>query len=320
MDNKLIVSYAPHIRGKDNITKIMRDVLIALIPALIGAIYFFGIRALVVTMTSAAFCVLFEYLWNKITKKTNTTGDLSAIVTGVLLAFTLPSSIPLYMVIVGDAFAIIIVKCFYGGIGQNFVNPALAARAFLLACWPIAMTSYPAPTDSLSLFSSADAVSGATPLAVLKGVEGAVPASISNLFFGNVAGCIGEVSCMLLIIGALYLIIKKIINPIIPVAYILTVGIFGHFLSDYGFLYHILSGGIIIAACFMATDYTTSPVTHMGQLIYAVGAGLITGVIRIYGGYPEGVTYAILIMNIITPLLDKYIKPKKFGKVVKANE
>jgi len=170
MDNKLIVSYAPHIRGKDNITKIMRDVLIALIPALIGAIYFFGIRALVVTMTSAAFCVLFEYLWNKITKKTNTTGDLSAIVTGVLLAFTLPSSIPLYMVIVGDAFAIIIVKCFYGGIGQNFVNPALAARAFLLACWPIAMTSYPAPTDSLSLFSSADAVSGAPPLAFLKGV------------------------------------------------------------------------------------------------------------------------------------------------------
>ena len=321
MENNLTISYAPHIRGNSNIQKVMLDVLIALVPAFIGAIYFFGINALIITMTSAASCVLFEYIWNKLTGKENTTGDLSAIVTGVLLAFTLPSSIPLYMVVIGDAFAIIVVKCFYGGIGQNFVNPALAARAFLLACWPVEMTTYPAPSDPFGFFDKINAITSATPLAVLKNVEGAVEAPLSNLFFGNVAGCIGEVSCILLLLGGAYLIVKRIINPIIPLTYIVVVGLFGQLLSDYGFLYQILSGGVIIAAFFMATDYTTSPVTHMGQLIYALGAGLITGVIRIYGGYPEGVTYAILIMNIVTPLLDKYIKPKKFGsKAVKVND
>lgn len=320
MENNLTISYAPHIRGQSSIQKVMLDVLIALVPAFIGAIYFFGINALVITLTSAACCVLFEYIWNKLTGKENTTCDLSAIVTGVLLAFTLPPSLPLYMVIIGDAFAIIVVKCFYGGIGQNFVNPALAARAFLLACWPVEMTTYYAPSDPFGIFEKVNGVTTATPLAILKNVDGAVEATVSNLFFGNVAGCIGEVSCLLLLIGGLYLLIKRIINPIIPVTYIAVVGIFGQFLSDYGFLYQILSGGIIIAGFFMATDYTTSPVTHMGQFIYALGAGLITGVIRLYGGYPEGVTYAILIMNIVTPLLDKYVKPRKFGsKAVKVN-
>lgn len=320
MGNKLIVSYAPHIRGKENVSRIMLDVIIALIPAFLGGIYFFGLRALIVTLTSAAFCVLFEYLWNVFTKNKKTTGDLSAIVTGVLLAFSLPSSVPLYMVIVGDAFAIIIVKCFYGGLGQNFVNPALAARAFLLACWPIAMTSFPAPSDALHLFSKIDAVSGATPLAVIKNVDGAIASSNINLFFGYVSGCIGEVSVLLLLIGAIYLLVRKVINLIIPLTYLVTVGIFGMVFSDFGLLYHVLSGGVVLAGFFMATDYATSPVSHFGQLIYAFGAGLITGVIRIYGGYPEGVTYAILIMNIITPLLDKYIKPRKFGKAVKVNE
>ncbi len=319
MDNKLTVSYAPHIHGRDNVSHIMRDVLIALIPALIGAIYFFGADALIVTLTSAAFCVLFEYIWNKLTGKANTTGDISAMVTGVLLAFSLPSTIPLYMVIIGDAFAIIIVKCFYGGIGQNFVNPALAARAFLLACWPIAMTSYPLPADTLGIFGVSDAVSGATPLAVVKGLEGAAEISLSNLFFGNVCGCMGEVSALLIAMGAIYLITKRIINVIIPFTFLITVGVFGQIFSDMGFMYHILSGGVVLAAFFMATDYTTSPVTHLGQFVYALGGGLITGVIRVYGGYPEGITYAILIMNIITPLLDKYIKPRKFGKAVKAN-
>lgn len=319
MDNKLLVSYAPHIRGKENVSHIMRDVIIALMPALIGAIYFFGMKALIVTATSAAFCVLFEYLWNKITGKPNSCGDLSAIVTGILLAFSMPAGIPLYMIIIGDAFAIIVVKCFYGGLGQNFVNPALAARAFLLACWPIAMTSYPAPYDSLGLFGSANAVSGATPLAVIKGLEGANVSSLWNLFFGYVSGCIGEVSAFLLIIGAAYLLIRRVINLIIPFTYLITVGLFGVAFSDFGFLFHILSGGVVLAAFFMATDYATSPVSHFGQFIYAIGAGIITGVIRIFGGYPEGITYAILIMNIVTPLLDKYIKPKKFGKAVKAN-
>jgi len=319
LDSHLIVSYAPHIHGKESISHIMRDVIIALVPAFLGSLYFFGIRALIVTLTSAAFCVLFEYLWNKLTKKDNTTGDLSAIVTGVLLAFTLPSSIPLYMVIVGDAFAIIVVKCFYGGLGHNFVNPALAARAFLLACWPIAMTNFPAPNDPLCLFGKVSAVSGATPLAVIKNMEGAFEPTISDLFFGYISGCIGEVSGLLLIVGAVYLLLRNVINPIIPFTYIASVGIFGHIFSDYGFLYHILSGGIILGGFFMATDYATSPVSYLGQFIYALFAGIITGVIRVYGGYPEGVTYAILIMNIITPLLDKYIRPKKFGKAVKAN-
>ncbi len=318
MDNKLIVSYAPHIRAKDKVSSIMRDVIIALMPALICAVYFFGIDALVVTCTSAAFCVLFEYIWNKLTKKENTTVDLSAIVTGILLAFCLPSGIPLYMLIIGDAFAIIVVKCFYGGIGQNFVNPALAARAFLLACWPIAMTSFGEPSDAFGLFS-ADAVSGATPLAVIKGIEGGAMASLTDLFLGYVGGSLGEVSALMLLIGGIYLLIRRVINPIIPVFYLVSLGLFGEFFSDFGFLYHILSGGAVLAAFFMATDYTTSPVSLIGQMIYAIGAGLLTGVIRIFGGYPEGVTYAILIMNILTPLLDKYIKPKKFGKAVKAN-
>ena len=320
MDN-LTVSYSPHIHGKENITKIMRDVVIALIPAMLGSIYFFGLYALIMIVTSAAFCVLFEYIWNKLTKKPNTTGDLSAIVTGILLALTLPPSTPIYFIIIGDAFAIIIVKCFYGGIGQNFVNPALAARAFLLACWPVALTSFSSPSDPFNLFSdAADATSGATPLAVIKGEEGAVAANISDLFFGNISGSIGEVSALLILIGGLYLIIRRVINPIIPVAYICSVGLFGMICSDYGFLYHILSGGVMLAGFFMATDYVTSPVTKVGQLIYAVFAGIITGLIRIFGGYPEGVTYAILIMNIITPLLDKNVKPRKFGKAVKSNE
>lgn len=318
MDNKLIVSYAPHIRAKDKVSSIMRDVIIALMPALICAVYFFGIDALIVCCTSAAFCVLFEYIWNKLTKKDNTTGDLSAIVTGLLLAFCLPSGIPLYMLAIGDAFAIIIVKCFYGGIGQNFVNPALAARAFLLACWPVAMTTFVAPSDAFGLFG-VDALSGATPLAALNSAEGGAVAEIGNLFFGYVGGCLGETSALMLFIGGVYLIIRRVINPIIPVFYLLSLGLFGMFFSELGFLYHILSGGAILAAFFMATDYTTSPVSLLGQAVYAIGAGLLTGVIRIFGGYPEGVTYAILIMNIITPLLDKYIKPKKFGKAVKAN-
>ncbi|MBQ4526535.1 MAG: RnfABCDGE type electron transport complex subunit D [Clostridia bacterium] len=318
--NNLTVSYSPHIHGKENISKIMRDVIIALVPAMLGSIYFFGITALIVIATSVAFCVLFEYIWNKLIKKDNTTNDLSAIVTGILLALTLPPTIPLYMIIIGDAFAIIIVKCFYGGLGQNFVNPALAARAFLLACWPVAMTSFSKPQDPFGIFGkNVDSLSGATPLAVIKGESNEV-ANLLDLFLGNVSGSIGEVSALLILIGGIYLLIRKVINPVIPITYIVTVGLFGELFSDYGFLYHILSGGIMLAGFFMATDYVTSPVTKTGQFIYAFGAGLVTSVIRIFGGYPEGVTYAILIMNIITPLLDKNVKPRKFGKAVKDNE
>ena len=316
--DKLTVSYTLHIHGANNIKRIMLDVIIALIPAFLGGIYFFGISALVAIVTSIAFCVLFEYLWDKAIKKENTTGDLSAVVTGLLLALTLPSGVPLWMIVIGDAFAIIIVKCFYGGIGQNFVNPALAARAFMLACWPVAITSFPSPKDYFGIFGSGvDAISTSTPLAVIK--NGGTPAKLFDLFFGYVPGSIGEVSAFLLLIGGIYLIFRKVINIVIPSTYIISVGLFGILFTDYGFLYNILTGGVILAGFFMATDYTTSPVSKKGQFVYALGAGLLTAVIRKFGGYPEGITYAILIMNIATPLIDKYIRPRKFGKAVKAN-
>ena len=316
MESNLNVSYAPHIRSERYISTTMRDVLIALIPALVGSVFFFGIRALTVTAVSVIACVASEYIWTRIAKKPNSVPDMSAAVTGVLIAFCMPPSIPYYMVIVGGVFAIIVVKCFYGGLGQNVVNPALAARAFLLACWPVAMTNWVNP--------SADAVSGATPLAVAKGVGEGTLATYSDLFFGtNIGGCIGEVSALLLIIGGVYLVVRKVITPVIPITYILTVGVFGLIFSKNGlmqgdFLYSILSGGVMLGGIFMATDYTTSPLTSGGQAVYAFIAGIITGVIRVYGGYPEGVTYAILVMNIATPLIDKFSSPKTFGKAVNA--
>lgn len=318
MENKLRVSYSPHVRGNDSVASTMLDVIIALIPALAGGVYFFGFRALMVCAVTVIACVLSEFVWDKITGKENTVCDLSAVVTGMLLSFTLPATIPYYMAAIGGVFAIIVVKMFFGGIGQNFVNPALTARGFLLASWPVAMTVYTEPMAKLNIFgSNADVVTSATPLAVIKGAEDAVAASYKDLFFGNVPGCIGEVSALLLLIGGAYLLIKKVIRPVIPFTYIITVGLFGY-LFDGGFmagdfLYHILTGGVMLAGFFMATDYVTSPTTAKGEFIYAFGAGIITGVIRLYGGYPEGATYAILIMNIVTPIIDKYVRPRVFG-------
>jgi len=315
MSDNLLVSYAPHIRKERYISTTMRDVLISLLPAIIGSVFFFGYRSLVVILTSAIAAVLAEFIWNKACKKENTVTDLSAVVTGVLLAMTLPASIPLYMAAVGSVFAIIIVKCFFGGIGQNVVNPALAARAFLLASWPVAMTTW--------TVSGVDALSGATPLAAFK--EGVVhPAPNLDLFLGtNIGGSIGEVSALLLLIGGIYLVWRKVITPVIPVTYIITVGLFGFIFTKSGlckgdFLFSILSGGVFLGGIFMATDYTTSPLTKTGQFVYAFLAGIITGVIRVYGGYPEGVSFAILLMNIATPLIDKAFLPQKFGKAVKA--
>lgn len=309
MENKLSVSYAPHIRSKDNVSETMLDVIIALIPALAAGVFFFGLRVLIVCLVSVLASVAFESLWNMIIKKKNTINDLSAAVTGLLLAFCLPPSIPIWQVVIGDFFAIVIAKGFFGGLGQNIVNPALAARAFLLACWPVDMTNFTQPF--VNLFS-ADVISSATPLA--KEI-GATP--VSNLFLGNCAGCIGEVSALCIIIGGIYLLIKRRIDFVIPASYILGVGVIGFALGN-GFLFSMLSGGVMLAGVFMATDYVTSPVTQKGQFIYALVAALITVVIRKYGSYPEGVTYAILIANILTPLIDKYILPKKFGYVKKA--
>ena len=314
--NNLTLSFAPHIRGCDKVKYTMLDVIIALIPALIGGIYFFGINSLILTVISVASCITFEYLWCILTKKPNTTGDLSAVITGLLLAFSVPPTLPAYMIVAASAFSIIIVKCCFGGIGQNIVNPALAGRAFLLAGWPSEMTKYVQPNDAFSLFSkgTADAVTGATPLSYIKGLENAEPSTLSDMFFGNVSGCIGEVSAFLLLIGGLYLIVKRVINPVIPITYLVSLGLFGMiFGSNGGFLYHILAGGAFLGAFFMATDYTTTPVTKTGMFVFALGAGILTGVIRIFGGYPEGVTYAILFMNVCVPLIDKKIMPRVFG-------
>lgn len=310
MDNKLLVSYAPHTRDDESVRTIMLDVIIALLPALIVGTYYFGFRAFFVTLVSAASCMAFETIWNFIIKKPNTAADLSSAVTGILLAFCLPPQIPLWMVIIGDAFAIIVVKCFFGGIGQNIVNPALCARAFMMASWPVEMTYFTMGTD---------ATSGATALALYKSGEGGFP-QFFDLFFGNQLGCIGEGAAVFLLIGGLYLLARKVITLTIPVTYLATVGIFGFIFSPNGFfhgdfLFSIVTGGVMLAAIFMATDYTTSPVTKKGQFIYAFLAGFITIIIRTYGGYPEGVTYAILLANIATPLIDKFCMPKKFGYV-----
>lgn len=318
MDKKLLVSYAPHIRDDESVRDTMLDVLIALIPAFLFMFWVFGIRGWLVVGVTVLSCVFSEYVWNKLLKKPNTIGDLSAVVTGVLLSFTLPSTIPLWMCVIGGVFAIIVAKQFYGGIGHNILNPALCARAFMLASWPVDMTSYIAPF--MNPFS-ADAVTSATPIAMPENV------SYYNLISGQIGGSIGEVSSIALLIGGIYLIIRKKITPTIPLGFILSVGIFGFIFSKDGLfagnpIFSVFSGGVMLGGIFMATDYVTSPITFKGQLIYSVLGGFITVIIRTYGGYPEGVTYAILLMNIATPLLDKYIQPRKFGyrKIKKAKE
>ena len=304
----LNVSAAPHIRSKDSTSKIMLDVLIALVPALIAAVIIFGFRALVLTAISAAACVVFEALMCLAMRRKMTVGDLSAVVTGVLLAFSLPVSCPYWVVIVGDAFAIIVVKQLYGGLGQNFMNPALAARCFLLISFAGKMTNFS--------YSGFDGVSGATPLAVLKsGGTVDVPA----MFMGNIPGTIGEVSVIALLIGAAYLLAKKVISIRIPGTYILTVVVFAILFGGHGFdlnyiAAHLCGGGLIFGAFFMATDYVTSPITPKGQIVFGILLGVLTGLFRIFGGSAEGVSYAIIISNILVPLIEKVTLPKAFGK------
>jgi len=321
-DNRFIVSSSPHIRSDETISSIMLDVIIALSPAFIAGAYFFGYRAILITLVSIISCVAAEYIWQKTCKKPITISDWSAVVTGMLLAFNMPVTVPLWMPVIGGFFAIIIVKQFFGGLGHNFMNPALAARAFLLASWPGAMTKWVQPFEKISLFGNVDAVSSATPLAIIKGteaVEQAVP-GYWQLFFGQIGGCIGETSAIALLLGAAYLLYRRVINWRIPVTFIATVGLFTFIFGKDGLftgdaLYHILSGGLILGAFFMATDYVSSPVTPKGQVIMGIGCGIITSIIRLYGGYPEGVSYSILLMNVLTPLIDKYTMPVKFGEV-----
>ena len=320
MDKLLHVSPSPHIFSKDSTSIIMTDVIIALMPALFAGIYFFGYRAFVLTLLSVASAVAFEHLWNKALKKENSIGDLSAIVSGILLAFNLPVTAPLWLPVVGAMFMIIVVKMCFGGLGHNFMNPALGARAFLLASWPSFMTSFVAPGTKIPPFTTVEAVTSATPLATLEAVTSAtqevVRAGYLDLFLGNVGGCIGETSALALLIGGAYLLIRRIINWRIPVCFIGTVAILTALCGEDA-LFHVLAGGLMLGAIFMATDYTTSPIGKRSQIIYAVGCGIITVIIRLKGGYPEGVSYSILLMNILAPLLDKYVPEKTFAKAVK---
>ena len=325
MENILTVSHSPHIVGKDTVRSIMLDVIIALLPALIAGCIIFGLRALVVTAVCVLSCVIAEYIWNKLLKKDNTCGDLSAVVTGMLLAYNMPASIPLWMTVIGSVFAIIVVKQFFGGLGHNFMNPALAARAFLLASWALAMTTWYPVGTIFPVFSAPDAVSSATPLAAY-GAGDTAKYSYLTLFLGNYGGCIGETSALALLLGAAYLVVKRVIRIRVPLIYIATVAV-GTWLfagsngiGSGDWLYQILSGGLILGACFMATDYTTTPTTPKGQIIFALGCGIITVLIRVWGGYPEGVSYSILLMNIATPLIDKFTAPKRFGYVKSKKE
>nr|WP_303212914.1 RnfABCDGE type electron transport complex subunit D [uncultured Romboutsia sp.] len=326
MENKLIVSSSPHVRTNKDTSYIMKQVVIALLPATLAALFFFRLSALNVIFFCVTGSVGAEFLCQKISKQESTIGDFSAVVTGLLLAFNVPASLPWWMCLLGAAFAIIVVKMVFGGIGNNFVNPALAARAFLLASFPVAMTLWTRTGVNWVSSGNIDAYTTATPLSFLKAGSNGVSSladsgiSISNMLIGNIGGCIGETSAVLIILGGLYLMYKGIINYVIPTFYICTVAILMFILGGFNFIfviYELLAGGLMLGAFFMLTDYTTSPMTKKGQIIYAVLAGLITTVIRLYGGYPEGVSYSILLVNIMTPLIDKYTKTKVFGEVSK---
>lgn len=317
MEN-MIVSSSPHIRDNARTSDIMRDVCIALIPALIASVIYFGVRSAYITVLCMIFCTGSEFLWQKITKKPITICDGTAAVTGMLLAFNLPVSAPWWICLIGSLVAIIIAKQFFGGTGHNFMNPALVGRAFLLASWPVIMTKWTAPF-STGFIIKPDIVTSATPLAIMKGTaEGNLP-DMLDLFLGNTGGCIGEVSALALLLGGAYLIIRKVISVRIPLTYILTVAVLTFIFPSFGLTgiescgYNILSGGLMLGAIFMATDYVTSPITARGQLIFGIGCGILTFVIRRFGAYPEGVSYSILLMNVVTPLIDRFTQPKPFG-------
>lgn len=306
------MSSSPHIRSDASTSKIMRDVLIALLPASLAGVYFFGLDAALTIIVCVVSSVAFEYLARRILKRSNTLSDLSAAVTGLLLALNLPPAIPKWMAVVGSFFAIVVIKQLFGGIGQNFINPALGARVILLVAYGTKMTQWTAPRG----FSGTDAIASATPLGVLK--EGGELPGYLDMFLGNVGGSLGETSALALIIGGLYLLIRKVISWEIPVIYIGTVALLSWILGPAGFmtgdpLFHVLAGGLMIGAIFMATDYTTSPMTRKGAIIYAIGCGLLTIIFRLYTNMPEGVSYAILLMNTAVPLIDRHTKPKRFG-------
>ena len=313
MNNKLTVSAAPHITGKDSSRSIMRDVIIAMIPALIAAGMIFGMRAIILTAVTVVSCVVFEYVWNKLMKKEQTVGDLSAVVTGMLLAFNMPSTLPYWMAVVGAAFAILMVKQLFGGIGYNFANPAITARIILATSFAGAMTSFTHPTQSI------DAIAAATPLAANAAGAFAEGAPYLTMFIGTHGGVLGETSALALLIGFVYLVIAKVISPAIPVTYVATVAVLA-VLFGQDPLVHVLGGGLLLGAIFMATDYVTSPYTLKGKIVFGIGLGLITMLIRVFGTMTEGVSYAILLMNLFVPYINQLTRQKPLGAPKKVKE
>ncbi|MFI3141868.1 MAG: RnfABCDGE type electron transport complex subunit D [Clostridia bacterium] len=337
MKNKLTVGASPHVRSSETTTGIMLDVIIALAPALIAAVIYYGSRAVVLTGVCVGTCVLFEYISRKVMKRQNTVGDLSAIVTGLLLAFNLPATMPLWMAAIGSFIAIVVVKQMFGGIGQNFVNPAISARIILMVSFPTAMATWVVPftsawagtsasTSASSAASAvADAVTAATPMATLADVSASSFSiatdglwSIKDLLLGNHGGSMGETCALALLCGGIYLILRRVISPIIPCVFVGTTALFMLIVSGGNFeymLYQVLSGGLLLGAIFMATDYSTSPINFKGKIIFAIGCGLITGIIRYYGALVEGVSFAIILMNIFVPHIENLTRSKGFGFV-----
>ncbi len=329
--NILTISGSPHVHSESSVSKIMWGVVVALVPAMIVSFWYFGLGALILILTSVIFCVFIEYLIQSfLLKETPTYTDGSAVITGILLAFNVPSNLPLWELIIGCVVAIGIAKMSYGGLGKNPFNPALIGRVFLLISFPVDMTSWPLPIANR--FVLTDAITGPTTLGVLKeGLNNGETISqltdklpdYTQMFMGNIGGSLGEVSAIALLLGATYMLYKKIITWHIPLSYLLTVFLFTgilylinpeHYISP---VFHLLAGGLILGAFFMATDMVTSPMTYKGMLIFGTGCGLLTVLIRIFGAYPEGVSFAILIMNAFVPLINSSMKPKRFGEVVK---
>ena len=320
--SNLVVSASPHMVSPTDTTKIMGTVMLALMPALADGIYQFGIRALILTVVCVVACVGFEYLFNLIMKRPQTVGDLSAALTGLLLAMNCPSSLPYGIAIVGCFAAVIVVKQLFGGLGQNLVNPAVTARVFMFIAFATEMTTWPVSRvtslsqDSMVAVDGVDAMTAATALGQLghgDGTLGSVTYSNLDLFLGNCGGCLGEVSALALLIGGLFLIWRKIISPIIPLTFLATVFVLGFIWGGLdGAIFHIVAGGVMLGAFFCATDYVTSPTLPMGKVIFGIGCGLFTMLIRVFASYPEGVSFAILLMNILVPFIDNFCEGKKF--------
>ncbi len=306
INENLIVASSPHVTDKITTSKIMLDVIIALIPAFIMSGIIFGPRAIIMTIVCVVACIFFEYASRKLLKRDSTISDLSAVVTGVLLSFNLPSNLPYWMAVVGCFVAIVVVKQLFGGIGQNFVNPAITARIVLIVSFATPMTTWPIPER---IFSAADAITGPTPLGIMNmgGNPSTLPSNM-ELFLGFVGGSLGETSAVALLLGGIYLVVRKVISPAIPLAFIGTVFVFA-LLVGQDPIFHIFAGGVMLGAIFMATDYCTSPLSFKGKIVFGIGCGLITMMIRVFGSYPEGVSFSILLMNILTPHIDTLCNP-----------